>query len=110
MEIKTATQDGITIVTPIGRVDTSTAKQFEDGVMGAIASSSKIAIKFNEIDYISSAGLRVVLMAGKKLTAAKGTLVLIDMPEKIFAVFKMSGFDKILKISTNFEESKQFFN
>ncbi|MDR1982417.1 MAG: STAS domain-containing protein [Holosporaceae bacterium] len=110
MEIKTSTEEGITIITPVGRVDTSTAKAFEDGVMEAINSNSKIAIRFSDIDYISSAGLRVVLMAGKKLTASKGTLVLIDMPEKIFAVFKMSGFDKILKISSSFEESKSFFS
>ncbi|MDR0678487.1 MAG: STAS domain-containing protein, partial [Holosporaceae bacterium] len=78
MEIKTSVEDGITIITPVGRVDTSTAKAFEDGVIGALNSSSKIAIRFNEIDYMSSAGLRVVLMAGKKLTASKGTLVLVD--------------------------------
>jgi anti-anti-sigma factor len=110
MEIKTSTEDGIMIVTPVGRVDTSTAKAFEDGVMTAIDSNNKIAICFNEIDYISSAGLRVVLMAGKKLTSLNGRFALINMPEKIFAVFKMSGFDKILKIYPNFEESKQFFN
>jgi anti-sigma B factor antagonist/stage II sporulation protein AA (anti-sigma F factor antagonist) len=110
MEIKTSTQDGITIVTPVGRVDTSTAKAFEDGVMSAIASNNKVAIAFNEIDYISSAGLRVVLMAGKKLTASKGVLVITDIPEKIFTIFKMSGFDKILKICKSFEESKTFFN
>jgi anti-sigma B factor antagonist/stage II sporulation protein AA (anti-sigma F factor antagonist) len=110
MEIKTTTESGVAIVTPVGRVDTSTAKAFEDGVMAAAATNKKIAIRFNEIDYISSAGLRVVLMAGKKLAATQGVLVLINMPEKIFAVFKMSGFDKILKICPSFEESKQFFN
>jgi anti-sigma B factor antagonist/stage II sporulation protein AA (anti-sigma F factor antagonist) len=110
MQIKTSMEDGITIITPVGRVDTSTAKAFEDGVMEELNSSNKIAIRFNEIDYISSAGLRVVLMAGKKLIASKGTLVLVDMPEKIFAVFKMSGFDKILKIAPSLEESKAFFS
>ena len=91
-------------------LDTSTAKAFETSVMDAINASKKIAIKFNEIDYISSAGLRVVLMAGKKLQTNGGVLVLINMPEKIFAVFKMSGFDKILKICSSFDESKPFFN
>ena len=110
MEVKSTITDGVTVLTPTGRVDTSTAKAFETAVMDAINASKKIAIGFNEIDYISSAGLRVVLMAGKKLTSAGGVLVLINMPEKIFTVFKMSGFDKILKICTSFEESKPFFN
>ena len=110
MEVKSTITDGITILTPTGRVDTSTAKAFETAVMDAINASKKIAIRFNEIDYISSAGLRVVLMAGKKLQASGGILVLINMPDKIFAVFKMSGFDKILKICSSFDESKPFFN
>ncbi|MDR2107686.1 MAG: STAS domain-containing protein [Holosporaceae bacterium] len=110
MEIKTSDEDGITIITPTGRVDTSTAKAFEDGVMKAVDTNNKVAIRFNEIDYISSAGLRVVLMAGKKMNASKGVLVLTDMPEKIFAVFKMSGFDKILKICASIDECKCFFN
>lgn len=110
MEVKSVVQDGISLLTPVGRVDTSTAKAFEDAVMKVAATSTKIAIRFNEIDYISSAGLRVVLMLGKKLTAAHGTLALTDMPEKIFEVFKMSGFNKILKIFPTFEESKSIFN
>ena len=104
MEVKTATQDGIAILTPVGRIDTSTAKTFEDAVMAAAAQNSKIAIKFNEIEYISSAGLRVVLMLGKKMSSSNGVLALTDMPEKIFAVFQMSGFNKILKIF-NFQGS-----
>ncbi|MDR2681549.1 MAG: STAS domain-containing protein, partial [Holosporaceae bacterium] len=89
MEVKTSSDSGITVLTPAGRVDTVTAKAFEDAVMTAASANKKIAIRFSEIDYISSAGLRVVLMLGKKLTASNGILVLIDMPEKIFSVFKM---------------------
>ena len=110
MEVKSENNGGVTVLTPSGRVDTSTAKVFEDAVMVAADTNKKIALSFNEIEYISSAGLRVVLMLGKKLGASGGVLVLINMPEKIFSVFKMSGFDKILKICSSFEESKQFFN
>ncbi|GHT90568.1 anti-sigma factor antagonist [Alphaproteobacteria bacterium] len=110
MEVKAEECDGIALLTPVGRIDTSTAKIFEDAVMAASDKNKKIAVRFDSISYISSAGLRVVLMLGKKLTAAKGTLVLINMPEKIFGVFKMSGFDKILKICPTIEEAKQFFN
>ncbi|MDR0580964.1 MAG: STAS domain-containing protein [Holosporaceae bacterium] len=110
MEIKTTIEDGITILTPIARVDTFTAKAFEDGIMDAINSNNKVAICFNEIDYMSSAGLRVVLMAGKKSTSLNVKLALVNMPEKIFSIFKISGFDKILKIYPSLEESKPFFN
>jgi anti-anti-sigma factor len=110
MEIKTSTDSEVTILTPVGRIDTSSAKEFEETVMNAANTDKKIAICFDSVEYISSAGLRVVLMLGKKLGASGGMLALINMPDKIFAVFKMSGFDKILKIYSSFEESKPFFN
>lgn len=110
MEVKSAKNGDILVLTPTGRIDTSTAKAFEEAVMKGADECKKIAISFDGIDYISSAGLRVVLMLGKKLGASKGVLVLINMPEKIFAVFKMSGFDKILKICPTLEDSKEFFN
>lgn len=108
MELTTKDDGGITIVMPIGRVDTSTAKAFEEGVMGI--ANNKIVISFGQISYISSAGLRVVLMLGKKLGASGGKLALTDMSPNILNVFKMSGFDKILKICENLEECKQFIN
>lgn len=110
LEVKKVEQGGVAIISPVGRVDTSSAKSFEDQAMAALTTTQKIAVKFDEIDYISSAGLRVVLMLGKKLKASGGVLVLINMPEKIFAVFKMSGFDKILKICKDFDEAKPLFN
>lgn len=109
MEIKTAEDSGITIVSPIGRIDTSTAKNFEEGLMKILGPNKSFAISFSDIDYISSAGLRVILMAGKKISSLKGKFALTNMPEKIHSVFKMSGFDKILKICANMQEVKTIF-
>jgi anti-sigma B factor antagonist/stage II sporulation protein AA (anti-sigma F factor antagonist) len=110
MEVQITNEGNITIATPVGRIDSSTAKVFEDSLSKAADTCSKIVVCFSKIEYISSAGLRVILMVGKKLATTKGVLVLIEMPEKIFSIFKMSGFDKILKICSSFEEAKQFFN
>lgn len=109
MEVKSATEGDILILTPVGRVDTSTAKSFEEEVMKGLAQGSKVAISFSEINYISSAGLRVILMAGKKVASTQGKMALINMPEKIFAVFKMSGFDRILKIVPTLDDAKALF-
>jgi anti-anti-sigma factor len=110
MEITTKQDANITIICPSGRIDTSTAKAFEEGVMKIIPNSQLIVISFSSIDYISSAGLRVILMAGKKMASMKGQLALSDMPEKIHEVFKMSGFDKILKIYPTLAEAKASFS
>ena len=109
MEINTKQDSGITVISPVGRIDTSTAKNFEEGIQKIISNSSSVIISFASVDYISSAGLRVILMTGKKIASNKGLLALTDMPIKIYEVFKMSGFDKILKIYPTFAEAKPYF-
>ncbi|MBE6447123.1 MAG: STAS domain-containing protein [Alphaproteobacteria bacterium] len=103
MEIKVEVKQNITILTPIGRIDTATAKAFEEGISQHLKEKIQLVISFEEINYISSAGLRVILMAGKKQMAGHGKLGLINMPDKIYTVFKMSGFDKIIKIYKDFD-------
>ena len=77
--------------------------------MKIIPDNQQIIISFSNISYISSAGLRVILVAGKKIAAVQGQLALSDMSEKIHEVFKMSGFDKILKIYPTYSEAKNSF-
>ncbi len=110
MEITVKKDSDITIVYPVGRIDTSTAKNFEEGIMKVIQDSQQVIISFSNISYISSAGLRVILVAGKKISSMKGQLVLTEMSEKIHDVFKMSGFDKILKIYPTFSEARGVFD
>ncbi|MBO4405407.1 MAG: STAS domain-containing protein [Alphaproteobacteria bacterium] len=110
MEITIKKDSDITIVYPSGRVDTLTAKNFEEGIMKIISDNKKIIISFSEISYISSAGLRVILVAGKKIASMKGQLALADMSEKIYEIFKMSGFDKILKIYPTYSEARSSFD
>ena len=107
MEIEQVIDNGIEIVYPVDRVDTVTAKEFEKYMMDAIARSKKIVISFSKINYISSAGLRVILMSAKQMKGAGGVLCLCDMAARVFDVFKMSGFDKILNIVSTVDEAKQ---
>lgn len=110
MEVKKRNENGIDILTPEGRIDTSTAKAFEEAVTSTLNDSMKVIVQFNKLDYISSAGLRVMLIAQKKMNAKQGKLILSDLPANIHEVFKMSGFDKILKICATMDESKQLIN
>ena len=110
MEIAIKKDSGVTIVCPNGRVDNSTAKSFEQEIMRIISDNQPIIISFSGISYISSAGLRIILVAGKKIASVKGQLALADMSEKIYEVFKMSGFDKILKIYPTCSEAKSSFS
>lgn len=107
MEIQKAMDNNIELVYPIDRIDTVTAKEFEKYMLEVIDRSEKIIISFSKVNYVSSAGLRVILMSAKQVKAKGGMLALCDMAARIFDVFKMSGFDKILNIQSTLEEAKQ---
>ena len=65
-------------------------------------------LDFTRIDYLSSAGLRILLSATKKLKEKKGTLILFSLQEEVLEIIKMAGFDKILHICLNEKEALQF--
>lgn len=98
MEIKVETFGDATVVVPVARVDSATAKAFEAKVLQVVNSgAARIILDFSELDYISSAGLRVVLV-GAKMTRAPRKFVLCGMKPHIREVFDVSGFAKILSI------------
>lgn len=110
MEIQNIKDGNIEIIYPIDRIDTVTAKDFEKFINDVMEKNTKIIVSFSKINYISSAGLRVFLMSAKKIKTIQGTLILCDLAPKIFEVFKMSGFDKILNIEPSLNDAKQKIN
>jgi anti-sigma B factor antagonist len=91
------------VLVPLARVDSASAKAFEAKVLAVINSGApRIVIDFSELTYISSAGLRVVLV-GAKMTRGGRKFVLCSMKPNIREVFDVSGFAKILTIFPNRE-------
>lgn len=98
MEIKVENIGDAAVIIPLARVDSSTAKVFEAKVLAVVNTATpKILIDFSELDYISSAGLRVVLV-GAKMTRGARKFALCSMKPHIREVFDVSGFAKILAI------------
>jgi anti-sigma B factor antagonist len=106
MEVLETKEGGITVLTPRGRVDSVTCKPFEQHLMGVIdAGERRVIVDFVDLDYVSSAGLRVLLMGAKKQKAAGGRLILCAMRDHIREVFDVSGFSSILEIKKDRNES-----
>ena len=80
-----------------GRLDTTTAPDFNKIVNEDIADTDNLILDFEKIEYISSAGLRVLLYAQKKMQKL-GTMKLINVCEDVMEVFEMTGFSDILTI------------
>ena len=90
--------DGTLRVAVKGRLDTNTAPDLEKSIMEDIGDITKLELDIAELDYISSAGLRVILMLHKTLTAKKGVLIVSHPKEEVMDVFDMTGFSGFLNI------------
>jgi len=87
------------LVAPAGRLDADTSGEFEKEVMEKLGASPRgMVMDFSGLGYVSSAGLRVVLLAAKKAKAAGGAFVLCGLSPSIKEVFKISGFLSILTV------------
>lgn len=100
------TKDNYIVLIPEGRIDSSNAHLFEQEISTEIDSVTlNVLISFEKIEYISSAGLRVLLVIFKKMKEANRKFVIAGMNENIFKVFSSSGFSKILNIFQSLEEA-----
>jgi anti-anti-sigma factor len=87
------------VIKPKGRLDSSTGPALEAELVSVIDGGARsLLLDFSELLYISSAGLRVVLLAAKRLKASNGRLALCSLNSQIAEVFKISGFDAIIDI------------
>ena len=90
-------ENSITVYAPSGRIDSSNAAAAEADVMSKIQSGSPLLIiDLQRLDYLSSAGLRVLLLAAKACRAGGGKTVIQQASPAISEVLKISGFDKII--------------
>ena len=80
-----------------GRLDTTTAPQLEADLKQSIESLEKLVLDFAELDYISSAGLRV-LLSTQKVMNKQGEMIIKNVNETINEIFEVTGFIDILTI------------
>ncbi len=96
----------VTILAPEGRIDSSNAKAFESGVLGAIDGGRRqLLLDLGGIDYMASAGLRVLLLAAKRLQGLGGKLVLCSLGDRVREVLTIAGFSALLDIRSDCESA-----
>lgn len=99
MEISREDRDGVRIFAPNGRVDSNTSRELETTLLPTFEEGGKVVVDLSRVTYISSAGLRVLLMAAKQSKATGTPLALAGMTQPISEVFAISGFAKLFKIA-----------
>jgi len=100
MEINIREVNGVNIVEFTGNLDTNTAPEAENRINGLLdGGASKILVSFENLNYISSAGLRVLLATAKKMMASGGSLKICSLNNTVQEVFDISGFSTILSLA-----------
>ena len=95
IEIKRNAEE--TIIELAGRLDTITASSLDKAISNNIEGAKSLVLDFKNLEYISSAGLRVLLSAQKKMQKV-GAMKVINVCEEVMEVFEMTGFADILTI------------
>ena len=95
IEIKRNAEE--TIIKLVGRLDTTTAPALDKTINEDIAGTKNLVLDVKELEYISSAGLRVLLGAQKKMQKI-GSMKVTNVREEVMEVFEMTGFADILSI------------
>jgi stage II sporulation protein AA (anti-sigma F factor antagonist) len=85
------------VLSPHGRLDAQSAPAFQDSVLARIdAGTLQLLLDLDALEYVSSAGLRAVLMIAKRLRQNGGKLVVCSLRDNVAEVFRVSGFDAVI--------------
>ncbi len=104
MEIIEKRKNGTAIFTLNGRLDSNTSPEFDEKITDSIENGTRfIVVDCKNLDYITSAGLRILNKTAKKLKQLDGKIVLCSMEDYVREVFEISGFDTFLPIVANLE-------
>ena len=91
---------GAVIVAPAGRLDSTSSPSFDRQVAALVsAGERRIVVDFSEVEYISSAGLRVLLLLAKQMRLDQGSLALCGLGDRVKQVFELAGFLPLFRIA-----------
>jgi anti-anti-sigma factor len=110
MKLDTTTIDTVTVVEMEGNLDTNTSVEAQEHINGLIdGGETKLMVDFAKVDFVSSAGLRVLLATAKRLGGSGGSLRICGLNEAVNEVFEISGFSTILDVFPTRDEALQGF-
>lgn len=98
MEINISQENGVSILKIVGRLDTMTSADLDRAVTPLVDLGAKVVFDCEQMEYISSSGLRVVLSTHKKLAAVGGHFVVRNLNREVRSVFDLTGFSRLLNI------------
>jgi anti-sigma B factor antagonist len=110
MDISEDRKADVVVLALSGKLDATTAKTFEDKILGVINSGTqRLVVDLSQLEYVSSSGLRVFLLAGKRLRSTNRKIALCSLKEHVRQVFDLAGFSSILSIYNSRDDAIKAF-
>jgi anti-anti-sigma factor len=111
MEITSRIENGVTVLSPTGRIDQAHADAFSAAVEPHLADckagGTPIVLDFAGVDYISSVGLRALMVASRRAASQQGCIVIAALSPLVREVFEISRFNLVLKAHDTVEAAVQ---
>jgi anti-anti-sigma factor len=106
MDISEIKHSDAVVLALSGKLDATTAKPFEEKIIGVINSGTqRLVVDLSQLEYVSSSGLRVFLLAAKRLQPTNGKMALCGLQDHIRQLFDLAGFSSILSIYGSRDEA-----
>lgn len=105
MKITVNRDEGKLLIKLSGRLDTGTAPDLEEIIKEGLTGVTDLVMDFDQLEYMSSAGLRVLLAASKTMKK-QGSMIIRRVNEEVMEVFTITGFSDILTIEDEEEEKE----
>ncbi len=104
MNIQVETINGITIISLSGRIDSKTAVDIQEEILPYVKENSQILLDMTQVDYLSSAGLRMLLILYRQANQQQASLTFVGITEEVKDVMSITGFLKYFKVYETREE------
>ena len=105
MNVEITNNTGIIIITIEGSIDSKTAGDLQSQIMNKITETDKVILDLSKVDFVSSAGLRLLLMVYRQIKLKNGKVILVNVFEEIQDVMSMTGFINFFNISNTIEDA-----
>ena len=105
MQVDVKTQGDIAIATLAGEIDGKTAPEVQDRLLPVIADHSKLVIDMSQVTFLSSAGLRTLLLLYRQASTHNGKVALAGLQESIQDVMSITGFLNYFKVTKSVDEA-----
>jgi anti-sigma B factor antagonist len=110
VEIGERKQGNVVVLSPVGRIDNDTSPAFQSKLLAATAPAGRtVLVDLSRVEYVSSAGLRALMMGAKQAKANKGRLAVTELKPVVKEIFTISRFSYVVEVFATLAEALQAF-